>query len=72
MADNKNKRRDPKRQAVRDQLLRNHPFLRVQYRELFKKDLGSPKVFKELFPKVKNATEAQINFMLKAVYEFQK
>lgn len=63
--------KDPKRAHIRAQLLRNHAFLRADYRTLKSDELESEKVFSELFPKAGKAKQETINFMLKAIYEFQ-
>lgn len=65
-------KKDPKRAHIRAQLLRNHSFLRVPYRKLKADELESEKVFLKLFPNVKIVESSQVNFMLKAIYEFQK
>ena len=66
------KKKDPKRAHIRAQLLRNHAFLRADYRKLKEDELESAEVFAELFPRANKKTEqATINFMLKAIYAFQ-
>lgn len=56
------------KQHIKDQLIRVHPFLRTEYRELKKAELNSKKVFAELFGEgIKFES-----YKLGAVYEFQK
>lgn len=65
-------KKDPKRAHIRAQLLRTHSFLIVPFRKLKADELESEKVFYKLFPNIKSAKNSQINFMLKAIYEFQR
>jgi hypothetical protein len=65
------KKKDPKRAHIRAQLLRNHSFLRIDYRELKSDELEDKNVFFELFPKVGLSNMDTIKFTLKAIYEFQ-
>lgn len=67
MTKRRTKLKDLGRQHVKDALIRVHPFLRGEYRELKSDELNSKKVFLELF-----GEDAEFEpYKLNAVYAFQ-
>ena len=68
MAKKKIKLKNLGKQHIKDQLIRLHPFLKKEYRELKKDELNSPEVFAELFG---DSVRFEA-FRLVAIYELQK